>query len=111
MTLPRKPGPVGLSAAFAVVALPLALVATAQPADARIKCVNGFQIVSGSQLATPYCQDELVAKVAREHGMKVSGAAIRNNPNLKRNVCQFIGRDNRVHIACIDANNVGRRAF
>ncbi|MGD9869332.1 MAG: hypothetical protein AB7U38_15190 [Hyphomicrobiales bacterium] len=73
--------------------------------------MDGYQIVSGSPIATPYCQDELVAVVAREYGMKVSAAAIRNNPNLKRNVCQHIGRDNRIYVACIDANSVGRRPF
>lgn len=100
----------GAHAALAA-ALPLALLAGTQPADARIKCVNGFQVVNGSQIATPYCQDALVAKVAREHGIKVSDAAIRANPNLKRNVCQHVGRDNRIYIACIDANSVGRRPF
>jgi len=92
-------------------AVALGLAGGAGPADARIKCVDGFQIVSGSPIATPYCQDELVAVVAREYGMKVSAAAIRNNPNLKRNVCQHVGRDNRIYIACIDANSVGRRPF
>lgn len=95
-------------AALAALAAPFALLGSA-PADARIKCVDGNQIVSGSPIATPYCQDELVAKVAREHGMKVSAASIRNNPNLKRNVCQLVGRDNRIYIACIDTNSVGRR--
>lgn len=99
----------GLCAALAVFALPLAVMTFAQPALAKIKCLGGNQLVSGSLIATPYCQDELVAHVAREHGMKVSAAAIRNNPNLKRNVCQFVGRDNRIYIACIDANSVGRR--
>ncbi len=83
----------------------------AGPAEARIKCVNGNQIVNGVPLATPYCQDELVAKVARERGVKVSANEIRNNPNLKRNVCQHVGRDNRIYMACIDANSVGRRPF
>lgn len=101
----------GACAALAALAAPLALLAFAQPAEARIKCVNGNQIVNGSPIATPYCQDALVAKVAREHGIKVSAAAIRNNPNLKRNVCQHVGRDNRIYIACIDANSVGRRPF
>ena len=73
------------------------------PAEAKIACQKGFQNVAGSQLATPYCQDLYVAQVARAYGIKVSDEAIRNNPNTKRNVCQLIGRDNRVHIACIDA--------
>lgn len=95
---------------LALLLLPL-MTLSAGPADARIRCVEGNQIVNGSPIATPYCQDELVAQVAREYGMRVSGAAIRNNPNFKRNVCQFVGQDNRVHIACIDANSVGRRPF
>lgn len=114
MSLPSHHGyrrSVAFCAAMAAVAVPFALLATSQPAQARIKCVQGNQIVNGSPIATPYCQDELVAHVAREHGMKVSAAAIRNNPNLKRNVCQFVGRDNRIYIACIDANSVGRRPF
>jgi hypothetical protein len=101
----------GACGALAALALPLALVASAEPAEARIKCVNGFQIVNGSPISTPYCQDELVAKVAREYGLKVSAASIRNNPNLKHNVCRHIGRDNRIYMACIDANSVGRRPF
>ena len=96
---------------LAALVLPLAAMAWATPADARIKCVNGNQIVQGTPIATPYCQDELVARVAREYGHRVSGAAIRNNPNLKRNVCQHVGRDNRIYLACIDANSVGRRPF
>jgi hypothetical protein len=99
----------GLSLALAVSAAPL-LGLGAGPAAAAIKCVNGSQIVNGSPIATPYCQDALVAQVAQEHGFKVSAAEIRNNPNLKRNVCQFVGRDNRVHIACIDSNSI-RRGF
>ena len=48
---------------------------------------------------------------ARAYGIKVTDEAIRNNPNLKRNVCQSIGRDNRVFIACVDANSFGRRGY
>lgn len=94
-----------------LAALALATTAAVAPAEARIACRQGFQIVNGSPIATPYCQDELVAQVAREHGMKVSAYAIRENPNFKRNVCQFVGRDIRIYQACIDANSVGRRGF
>lgn len=95
---------------LAVFAVPAAMMAWAPTADARIKCVNGNQIVQGSPLSTPYCQDELVAQVAREHGMRVSGAAVRNNPNVKRDVCRFVGRDIRIQLACVDSN-MGRRRF
>lgn len=112
----RSSAPIGirtgpsLAAVLAALAVPL-LGVGAGPAEAKIRCVDGNQIVNGSLIATPYCQDALVAQVAQERGMKVSAAAIRNNPNLKRNVCQHIGRDNRIYIACIDANSVGRRPF
>lgn len=98
-------------ALLVALAVPLAAFTLVQPAEARIRCVSGNQIVNGVPLATPYCQDELVAQVARQRGIKVSADEIRNNPNLKRNVCQHVGRDNRIHIACIDANSVGRRGF
>lgn len=96
---------VSLVALFALTALP------AIPASAGIRCVDGFQIVNGARIATPYCQDLLVYKVAREYGVKTTASAIRNNPNHKRHVCAFIGRDIRVYHACIDANSVGRRVF
>ncbi len=101
----------GLGAMFAALALPLSALAVSVPAEARVKCVNGDQIVNGTPIATPYCQDELVAKVAREHGMQVSAARVRNNPNYKRQVCQFVGRDIRIYQACIDTNSAGRRGF
>jgi hypothetical protein len=100
----------GLCTALAAAAVPFLALAPA-PAEARIKCVNGFQIVNGSPISTPYCQDNLVAQVAREHGMKVSDAKVRENPNYKRHVCQLVGRDIRIYQACIDANSAGRRGF
>jgi hypothetical protein len=92
-------------------ALTAVAVFTAAPAEAKIACNKGFQTVSGQPIATPYCQDNYVGEVARAYGIRVSDAEIRNNPNLKRNVCAQIGRDNRVYIACIDANISGRRGF
>ena len=93
-----------------LLVLPI-LVSAAGPVSAGIRCVNGNQVVSGSLIATPYCQDELLYKVARQYGVKTTAAAIRNNPNHKRNVCQLVGRDIRIYQACIDANSVGRRSF
>lgn len=68
---------------------------------AGIKCFNGFQLVQGSYLATPYCQDALVAQVARAYGIRTSAYAIRENPNHKRHVCRLIGRDIRVQESCL----------
>lgn len=82
-----------------------------QPAEARLMCKDGFQVVQGNLIATPYCQDDQLATVARGYGYKVSAAAIRHNPNLKRDVCRFVGRDIRVYQHCTDANVNGRRGY
>jgi hypothetical protein len=97
------------SAAF-VVALSL-FAAGSTPAAAAIKCRNGAQLVAGNYISTPYCEDKLLAEVAREYGFKVSFAEIRNNPNAKRNVCVYVGRDIRVQENCLTANPTGRRGF
>lgn len=80
------------------------------PASARIVCKNGVQRSSGQWIVTPYCQDKLLAKVAREYGVRVSDKTIRNNPNKKRSVCQFIGHDTRIHHICVRYAPRGGRA-
>lgn len=93
------------SAAPACLAVGIAL-SPAAPANAKIRCSDdGYQRVGGSWLSTPFCQDNLVAQVAREHGVRVSDAEIRNNPNRKGEVCRFIGSDNRVRNACSGYDN------
>jgi hypothetical protein len=90
---------ISLPAAALATALSLGLAA---PAEARIVCRNGSQLVAGNYIATPYCQDELVASVARGYGMKASASRVRNNPNYKREVCRFVGHDIRISEYCLD---------
>jgi hypothetical protein len=78
----------------------LTLFGSAYAADARIVCKDGYQQNAGGEVATPYCEDEYLAEVAREYGMKVAASAIRNNPNYKDEVCRLVGHDNRVRIYC-----------
>lgn len=92
-------------AAFAAGAA--ALVAVVAPAQAKIVCRNGFQVVGGTEISTPYCRDNYLAHVARERGARVSDSAVRNNPNLKQEVCRLVGRDIRVQGAC-DSDGSGR---
>ena len=90
---------------LALAALPFVGQAVlAAPAEARIVCKNGFQAVGGDLIATPYCQDALLAQVAREYGMSASPARVRNNPNYKREVCRFVGNDIRVSEHCMQEN-------
>ncbi|MGZ8408482.1 MAG: hypothetical protein ACXWVS_00940 [Hyphomicrobium sp.] len=93
------------------IAIVTIVAAVSTPASAAIKCRNGAQLVAGSYISTPYCQDKLLAEVAREYGFKVSFAEIRDNPNAKRNVCVYVGRDIRVQENCLTANPAGRRGF
>ncbi len=98
-------------AVFAALIVGTSLATSALPAMAKIACTrDGFQIVQGNLLATPYCQDQLLARVAREYGLRVSDAEVRNNPNSKRRICRFVGRDIRVQPTCAETN-YGRRGF
>ncbi len=99
------------AAMLAAVAMLAGMIVGPSVASAAIVCRDGAQLVSGSYLITPYCQDMLLAQVAREHGFKVSFADIRDNPNTKRNICVYVGRDIRVQENCLTANPTGRRGF
>ncbi len=112
----RRQGP-GLMRFFhmAVMAAALAvalLIATPSDVEARIKCNGPFQIVRGAgEIATPYCEDEYLAEVARSYGMRVSGRAIRQNPSRKEEVCRTIGHDSRVYDICLNYRDDGRDRF
>lgn len=78
------------------------------PAEAKIRCKGQYQIIKGvGQLSTPYCEDNYLATVAAQYGSRVSAKAIRNNPNKKQEVCQFIGHDTRVSSICSQYNDFG----
>lgn len=72
----------------------------ATPAFA-IECDGNFQVQkSGAYIATPYCQDNYLAKVAREYGARVSAQVIRWNTGEKAKICRLVGYDNRVRDTC-----------
>lgn len=91
-----------LSRVAAGLACLVAAAAFTSPA-AAIKCVNGYQRVQGTLIATPYCQDQYLAKVARQYGFRASAAKIRNNPNYKKELCRFVFNDIRVQTTCLNA--------
>lgn len=83
-----------VACAFSVATIPY-------PVEAKIKCKGPYQVVRGvGNIATPYCEDSYLAKVAREFGVRVSARAIRNNPSKKDEVCSLMGFDNRVRDIC-----------
>lgn len=82
------------------LAAAICLLAALTPAEAKIRCNGPYQIIQGNELATPYCEDNYLAKVARAAGIRVSNKAIRQNPHKKQEVCYFVGNDPRVSDIC-----------
>ena len=78
----------------------LLAIAVASPASARIECRGNYQLSKYGPIATPYCQEEEIARVARSYGYRVSGAEVRNNPLKKVYLCQIIGDDVRLKGSC-----------
>jgi hypothetical protein len=81
--------------AIAVLTVPLS-----SAAFSHIVCHDDFQVVNGREIATPYCQDNTLARVSRAYGRRVSDAEVRNNPGLKDELCRNFGSDIRVKNAC-----------
>jgi len=88
-----------LRLSFAIV---VAAAVLATPAGASI-CKRGTQLIGGQWIATPYCQDEQLAEVARQYGLRATAAKIRNNPNFKIEICRTVFNDIRVQITCENA--------
>ncbi len=87
-------GPATLAAA-AILAVSLA-----SPAAAKIMCKGNFQVTKYGLLATPYCQEGEIARVARSYGANVTDAEVRKNPLTKVYLCQIYGGDSRLKGSC-----------
>lgn len=85
--------------------------AVALPAEAKIVCNKGFQMVAGSWLSTPYCRDNYIAEVARTYGFSASAERVRNNPLYKQRLCRFVGQDIRIKESCDEVSPSGRKWF
>lgn len=100
---------------FAIASAALAAAVVFVPlgaAQARIQCDGNFQIGKGGQsFASPYCQDQNLARVAQGYGMRYSFQAIRDSDSIKGQICRAIGHDNRVREACLPFRNEGGPTF
>ena len=72
----------------------------AAPATARIECRGNFQMTKYGPIATPFCEEEQIAFVARSYGQRVTAAEVQNNPLTKVYLCQTIGYDSRLKGSC-----------
>jgi hypothetical protein len=71
-----------------------------EPGEAKIQCRGNFQVTKYGLIATPYCEEEQIAFVARSYGSKVTAAQVHNNPLTKVYLCQTIGYDQRLKGSC-----------
>ena len=82
-------------------------------ANAAIKCQGAYQqnSAAGGLIASKYCEDNLLASIARAAGMSVSNKQVRQNPHKKREACTLVGYDPRVQNICAGTvfNGRGRR--
>lgn len=75
---------------------------TTLPAFAAIQCqgANQWNSAAGAWISSSYCEDNLVATVARANGMRWSNAAVRQHPSIKAEACRFAGSDIRITDIC-----------
>ena len=77
-----------------------AMFGGAGTADAKFRCSEGFQQNSSGEFASPFCETEYLAQVARSYGDHVTANQIRASFSLELQVCRLIGNDNRVSHIC-----------
>ena len=70
----------GLTGLAAILLLSTAML---QPAAARILCQGQFQVTKYGLIATPYCGDEEIARVAHSYGWHREAATVHTNPLSK----------------------------
>ncbi len=66
----------------------------------KLKCNGPYQIVQGQEIATPPCENNYIAKVARSYGYRVTGKQLSQNPNKKVHICAILGHDTRISSHC-----------
>ena len=89
-----------LQTSLACAALTMAVLAAPGPAEARIKCQGQSQVTEYGLLATPYCQEEEIARVARSYGWRGTASQVHRDPLTKVYLCQRFGGDVRLKGAC-----------
>jgi len=78
----------------------LSSTASLQPAAARILCQGEFQVTQYGLIATPYCGDQVIARVAHSYGWHREAAEVGTNPLAKVYICQTLGYDWRLQSPC-----------
>jgi hypothetical protein len=82
-----NPGEVIMIKSMQLTIVGASCVLNSLSANAAIIFDGGYQTVRGSQISTPFCQDENLASLLRSQGVSVSGDAIRRSTELKHEAC------------------------
>lgn len=62
---------------------------------------DGYKVLhSGDRIPTANCQSRLLGRVARAHKIRVSDSRIRKDPNAREYICDTVGGDPRIQVAC-----------
>jgi len=90
--------------------LVLALVGMSTAAEAKIRCDGRYQVMrQGQPIASPYCEDQYLADVARRaYGVSTTARAVRASVHEKERVCWVVGHDWRVEDICLEFRREGR---
>jgi hypothetical protein len=78
----------------------LLVIFASEPAFARVECRGNFQVSKYGLIATPYCEEEQIAKIAQSRGFRVTAPEVHNDPLTKVYLCQTIGWDQRLKGSC-----------
>ena len=101
--------------AFAALGGALLYTLTSALPAAAIECNGRDQWNSGQNawISSRYCEDNLIATVARSRGMLVTGYQVRNNPSIMERACRFVGDDIRIQDICAGhlPEDYGRRRY
>ena len=76
------------------------MIAFSQESVARAQCQGNFKVTKYGLVATPYCEEQQIANVARSYGCKVTGAQVRKDALKKVYMCQILGHDVRLKGSC-----------
>jgi hypothetical protein len=91
----------GLNSLIAMAGAAFIIAIGIQSATARIECQGNFMVTKKNGLiATPYCEEEQIAKVAQSYGWKVTAKQVHNDPLVKVQICQVLGGDVRLKGSC-----------
>lgn len=77
------------------VILAISFLLSGSLANAAPTCKEGYQLINGQWIGTPYCGDQWLSQLSG-----YSLARIRNDPSVRYSLCQLYGRDPKVVSIC-----------